>query len=520
VMIWGYTAASAVTFWGVKSTDNGVTWGTPFVVAQEPTIDHTAEYLHMADLNHAQWVFFVYQDQTATNRAIKAGRFPTAGGAGTIVPLNATSGTDVSFYTGNCKPIACDPTAGTPPVYIVFRGNPTSAGTGVYYSGNLGVSFTGSIAIPGAQRYPNTAMQAAAATPWVFSNVGVPASGAYHWAWYSYDELGYNGGSWTAVDTLAVAPGPYDGVRPLLYQNQGHWWDAQRGVASENLWGQFTPEGLYTNYTTNGGSTWIGFSRRWHFQDDQIDAGTTSNCEIVGGTNGVAYVITCGMTGVTDVTAPIIGEQRLLGATNPPGLGPYVVSCAIVENSGIGLSGATIYWTHPQVDSGDYNDAGADSAQLSDPNTGSGTYFFTIPATHSNGDPVVQGDSIFFYCEFTDDYLNTSSHPEQIIIAGVAYLGVSDRVAGPVSGFALNANYPNPFNPTTTLSFDLPANYRATLKVYNALGQQVATLMNGETLSAGHHIVTFDGSILSSGVYICRLTAGPYTAARKMVLMK
>ncbi len=85
--------------------------------------------------------------------------------------------------------------------------------------------------------------------------------------------------------------------------------------------------------------------------------------------------------------------------------------------------------------------------------------------------------------------------------------------------FALAQNYPNPFNPSTNVQFNLPSAATVQLRVYNMLGQEVATLVNG-TVTAGVHTVKFDGSRLSSGIYIYRLTAGSYVSTMKMVLLK
>ena len=85
--------------------------------------------------------------------------------------------------------------------------------------------------------------------------------------------------------------------------------------------------------------------------------------------------------------------------------------------------------------------------------------------------------------------------------------------------FRLHQNYPNPFNPTTTISFDLPEQSHVTLKVYNILGQEIATLIN-EVKQAGSYKETFDASSLSSGVYIYKLSAGTYTSSKKMILIK
>jgi hypothetical protein len=83
----------------------------------------------------------------------------------------------------------------------------------------------------------------------------------------------------------------------------------------------------------------------------------------------------------------------------------------------------------------------------------------------------------------------------------------------------LVAASPNPFNPTTALSFKLQASSFVSLNVYDIAGRIVATLANGWR-EAGNHEVTFDGSNLPSGVYLVRLTAGEFTAVQKMVLLK
>jgi hypothetical protein len=80
-------------------------------------------------------------------------------------------------------------------------------------------------------------------------------------------------------------------------------------------------------------------------------------------------------------------------------------------------------------------------------------------------------------------------------------------------------NFPNPFNPSTVLPFDLPEKSFVTLKVYNLLGSEVATLVNG-TLDAGRHQIRFNASGLASGVYLYRLQAGNIVLTQRMVLLK
>ncbi len=73
--------------------------------------------------------------------------------------------------------------------------------------------------------------------------------------------------------------------------------------------------------------------------------------------------------------------------------------------------------------------------------------------------------------------------------------------------YELTQNYPNPFNPSTEISFSIPAAGQTTLKVYNTIGQEVATLVNGQ-LQAGSYRVTLNATNLASGVYLYRLQAG------------
>jgi len=85
--------------------------------------------------------------------------------------------------------------------------------------------------------------------------------------------------------------------------------------------------------------------------------------------------------------------------------------------------------------------------------------------------------------------------------------------------YSLDANYPNPFNPTTNITFGLPESSQVRLEIYNLLGQRVAVLVN-ERRSAGRYTVQFDASRYSSGVYIYHLKAGSFSQTRKMLLMK
>ena len=88
------------------------------------------------------------------------------------------------------------------------------------------------------------------------------------------------------------------------------------------------------------------------------------------------------------------------------------------------------------------------------------------------------------------------------------------------SRFALHQNFPNPFNPATTIKYSIPAgNHRVTLAVYNSLGQQLTTLIN-KVQNGGNYSIKFNAEKLPSGIYFYRLQAGNFTETRKMILLK
>jgi hypothetical protein len=85
--------------------------------------------------------------------------------------------------------------------------------------------------------------------------------------------------------------------------------------------------------------------------------------------------------------------------------------------------------------------------------------------------------------------------------------------------YKLSQNYPNPFNPATRIAYSLPVDGLVSLKVYDALGKEVSTLVN-ENKKAGSYEVMFDGSRLASGVYISKMISANYTSTIKMIIMK
>jgi hypothetical protein len=97
--------------------------------------------------------------------------------------------------------------------------------------------------------------------------------------------------------------------------------------------------------------------------------------------------------------------------------------------------------------------------------------------------------------------------------------GVSEAGSAIPSTYGLTQNYPNPFNPSTQIVFALPEAQTVRLSVFNSLGQQIASLVNGQ-FAAGEYRVDFNAAGLPSGMYFYRLEAGAFSAVKRMTLLK
>lgn len=97
--------------------------------------------------------------------------------------------------------------------------------------------------------------------------------------------------------------------------------------------------------------------------------------------------------------------------------------------------------------------------------------------------------------------------------------GTENQIKNIPASYSLGQNFPNPFNPATMIKYAIPRACQVDISVYDLLGQKVASLVN-EHKDAGYYDIRFDGTKLSSGVYIYKIIAGSYTDMKKMVLMK
>lgn len=136
--------------------------------------------------------------------------------------------------------------------------------------------------------------------------------------------------------------------------------------------------------------------------------------------------------------------------------------------------------------------------KLSSPLSANKKYYWHVSATDTAG---------------TSNYSSIGAY-----LTGVG-IDAIDELPGIPKEFALSQNYPNPFNPTTVINYQLPVNSFVTLKIYDILGREVMTLVNGRQ-SAGYYNATFKAMNLPSGIYFYRHQAGTYSNTRKLLLLK
>jgi hypothetical protein len=121
------------------------------------------------------------------------------------------------------------------------------------------------------------------------------------------------------------------------------------------------------------------------------------------------------------------------------------------------------------------------------------------------------------YTAPVDNWQRLAPMPAQTPPFGITDVGMPGM--GIPEAYALNQNYPNPFNPETRITYSIPENAKVTLKVFNLLGQEVATLVNQDQ-TRGNYVALFEANKLATGVYFYRLEAGKFAETKKMLLMK
>lgn len=204
------------------------------------------------------------------------------------------------------------------------------------------------------------------------------------------------------------------------------------------------------------------------------------------------------------------------------------------------MEDSLVAWTLPAAE---LNTWGFTSNSVDPQPSNAGNWMYCGDATYNYGNPVVWprvncsysnsslltasieklplGDLNWFSAAKTSWVNNQTKAAEWITAENESQLtltAVSKDEKLPAS-FTLSQNYPNPFNPSTVISYSVPKESMVTLKVFNLLGQEVATLVNSNQ-KAGSYNITFNASKLSTGIYFYSLKANGFTSTKKMMLVK
>jgi len=139
----------------------------------------------------------------------------------------------------------------------------------------------------------------------------------------------------------------------------------------------------------------------------------------------------------------------------------------------------------------------------------------TFDVSYSTSSPAYTGGEN----GFPSGDLNAFPDQKSAWESGGGPVGVEELKTLPVE-FSLSQNYPNPFNPSTVIRYALPLKANVTIKVYDVLGSEVATLVNNQVQNIGRYEVNFDASSIASGIYFYSINAGNFIQTKKMILLK
>lgn len=390
--------------------------------------------------------------------------------------------------------------------------------TACYRSTNGGFNwlpaYTG---LPGAALYGISALDAN--TCWVGTGTG------------SVYKTTNGGTSWTLQQ--AVANSFINGIK---------MFDANFGVYAGDPSSQ-TGQPYQLRRTTNGGTNWIlsptapisstefGVINAWDWLDTATfwmgSANTTPNATSAkvyrtttgffgtwsftslsgtGGTTGLYYQAiafinaSSGLAGsnASTIMKTTNGGVTWSAAANPPGLTSY----AVINMNGFKDASGVIRVSINET---------AGYKVFKTTNLGTSWTQETLPSQGTtNG---IQ------HMQFLNQNLGYSGGNAGVILRWGPPLGVEPNINNIPDKSSLKQNYPNPFNPKTTINFSLAQTGYVTLKVYNLMGQEVVTLING-IQTAGEHSVTFDASNLPSGTYFYSMKNGDFTETKTMMLVK
>ena len=333
----------------------------------------------------------------------------------------------------------------------------------------------------------------------------------------------YDGVSWVTVGQSPIGSGtteynslvfcetpPYENVPYIVFSEYAVWDGARLKRFNGTLWvsmgsglSMFTFEhslaisGItpYLAYVTGGGLSIAKFEGQ-----DWIDLGT--NIAGGGGSMFPSLAVNNGVPYVAFNYAGYVSVMKFRDYPLPVELSSFVSS---VSHRNVQLK-----WTT----SSETNNSGFDIERKSGNGNWTNAGFVaghgtvTVPENYT----------------FTDRDLNAGVYYYRLkqsdINGNFQYFNLSNDVSiGIPSRFEVYQNYPNPFNPSTKISFDLPVQSKVNVTVFDLTGKEIVTIVN-DVRTAGYYSVDFNASGLSSGIYFYRISAGSFTATKKMTFIK
>jgi hypothetical protein len=326
-----------------------------------------------------------------------------------------------------------------------------------------------------------------------------------------------------------------------------------------------TSTGLYSTTVLNGISTvWAqeGSSNIGNIVVDAIDTRQSDGLIVIGTHGNGAYSAAAGGTGETEIilsydsgvttrgvyeqpdnTDWVIANRMTAPSTNakitkliyyyfrdvnPSGNGSFLPVVYAASEADANQPSLTPMYTGPSyTPTPGWNYIDVSSANLSLVSTPSPEFFVGVKYDGID-EPLIAYDTIangraweYDPTDSTWTSFDTMDFPATLFIRAAVTLpmGVEQIVGAVPTEFVLGQNYPNPFNPSTTIRYQVPEASWISLKIYDMLGQEVATLVN-RVEEPGEYIVSWNASSASSGMYLYRLIAGSFVETRKMLLLK
>jgi len=520
----------AVAYWQIwasKTIEDG--WADPFLVADELSAGY--DFAHMT-YTVGEFFYVVYQANVEGNFHFIA-KVPASLEGDVIITATGISSSHpyYAYKFGSCNPIDQVLQAEGFDNGIIYccLSDEDRAGT------HIGSSEDGENwdwihyapqdeVMGGVARYPSMAMDPLNEMPWMFSNWGVfMAAGEQHVNCYTYDEVGYNGGSW--IDPpIAADRADYDGDRFILYCHNAIWTTDGTMIRGCNRWGGYTPEEYHISIYNADEDTWSDPNILWTIfvEEDALMGGSVAMNHILAGAENSVWVAFSGIYGETDFTPP---ECRTVSVSSFMLGEDKVVTTELSDDSGIPFEadGAMFNWIKEKAGEDHQWDYVSNADSMDVDELGSGTYWFHLPdAVMFEGEEqaLSPGDTVYFYCDAYDRNGLYGSEPGlQTWIVNVSVTQVPDGDQKLPLVFELGQNYPNPFNSSTVIPFSIDQTADVNLSVYDIHGRLIEMLHSGQ-LPAGNHTISWFGETVSTGIYFYVLEANGQRHIAKMTLLR